>query len=378
MPTGSTAFNVSKIHHSTDGREPHYSRHDDSIDEMASILLDDTTEEQLKPEPGKRLSRVGIAQALPSIQRVDPNAAKSLPQLPKLLFNGDDVWAMKSSPVVTAAGSSNQMVFSSDTPESLNVSANSPQFKISPAPTIPRKSSKRKSARPRSALSRGKINVESQQTASRLALKSSISPPKPVEVPEIKAPSTMNATDVNEKIVAMLAATKALKPTQDDALHPGTFVPTKKRRLIDNKMLTKMKSAINDRLQIRGSRRRDSIRDDKLLDRTLNELQDFEDPASASVTALSTVEIRMNEGQLSICCTLMSNITFLMLFHCSPNQTCCFGFKHAIILTSGISVAILISFYSDILTAANRRQFQEPQDQRPHGSWTRPSQTHRR
>jgi hypothetical protein len=106
----------------------------------------------------------------------------------------------------------------------------------------------------------------------------------------------MNAADVNEKIVAMLAATKALKPAHDDALHQASFVPTKKRRLMDNKVLTKMKSAINDRLQIRSSRRRDSIRDDKLLDRTLNELQDFEDPVSASVTALSTVEIRMNEG----------------------------------------------------------------------------------
>jgi hypothetical protein len=297
MLTGSTAFNLSTIHHSTDGIEPQYSRHDDSIDEMASILLDDTTEEQLKPEPGRRLSRIGIAQALPSIQRVDHNAAKSLPQLPKLLFNGDDAWAMKSSPVVTAAGSSNQMVFSSDTPASLNVSADSPQFKKSPAPAIPRKSSKRKSARPRSALPRGKINVETEQTASRLALKSSISPPKPVEVPQIKASSTMNAADVNEKIVAMLAATKALKPAHDDALHQGSFVPTKKRRLMDNKMLTKMKSAINDRLQIRSSRRHDSIRDDKLLDRSLNELQDCEDPVSASVTALSTVEIRMNEGQ---------------------------------------------------------------------------------
>jgi hypothetical protein len=297
MPTGSTAFSLSTIHHSTDGREPNSSRRDDSIDEMASILLDDTTEEQLKPEPGRRLSRIGIAQALPSIPRVDPNATKSLPQLPKLLFNGDDAWAMKSSPVVMAAGSSNQMIFGSDTPESLEVSANSPQFKKSPAPTIPRKSSRRKSARPQSALPRGKVKVESQQIASRLALKSSISPPKPVEVSQIKGSSTMNAADVNEKIVAMLAATKALKPTHDDAPHQGSSVPTKKRRLMDNKMLTKMKSAINDRLQIRGARRRDSIRDDKLLDRSLNEIQDFEDPALASVTALSAVEIRMNEGQ---------------------------------------------------------------------------------
>jgi hypothetical protein len=71
-------------------------------------------------------------------------------------------------------------------------------------------------------------------------------------------------------------------------------------------MLTKVKSAINDRLQIRGSRRRDSIRDDKLLDRSLNELQDFEDSASASIAALSAVEIRMNEGQLLIYCSLLS------------------------------------------------------------------------
>jgi hypothetical protein len=151
-----------------------------------------------------------------------------------------------------------------------------------------------------------KVNVESQEATSRLALKSSISPPKPVETPENKASSTMSASDVNEKIVAMLAATKALKPTNGASLHQGPSVPTKKRRLIDNKMLTKVKSAINDRLQIRGSRRRDSIRDDKLLDRSLNELQDFEDSASASIAALSAVEIRMNEGQLLIYCSLLS------------------------------------------------------------------------
>jgi hypothetical protein len=100
----------------------------------------------------------------------------------------------------------------------------------------------------------------------------------------------MEATDVNNKVQAMLAATRALKGGTDQALLQGPYLPTK-RRLMDNKVLAKMKTAINDRIQVRNPRRRDSARDDQLLDYSNSELQDWEEPL-----ALSALEIRLNEG----------------------------------------------------------------------------------
>jgi hypothetical protein len=64
---------------------------DDSIDDLASMLLDDTTLDQMKADPGKRLSRISIVNSPPDQE------SKALPQLPGLLFNGDDAWALRTS-----------------------------------------------------------------------------------------------------------------------------------------------------------------------------------------------------------------------------------------------------------------------------------------
>jgi hypothetical protein len=73
--------------------------HDNSVDEMASMLLDDTT---TIPDPTKPVAA----------QRVESSAEdKDLPQLPELLFNGDDAWARRTGPVVTAAGNVNEIQF---------------------------------------------------------------------------------------------------------------------------------------------------------------------------------------------------------------------------------------------------------------------------
>jgi hypothetical protein len=64
------------------------------MDEMASMLLDDTKTMLDTPEPASAKQE-----------------NKNLPQLPDLLFNGDDAWAHKSRPVVTAAGNLNQIPF---------------------------------------------------------------------------------------------------------------------------------------------------------------------------------------------------------------------------------------------------------------------------
>jgi hypothetical protein len=55
-----------------------------------------------------------------------------------------------------------------------------------------------------------------------------------------------------------------------------------------------VKTAINDRLQARNARKRDSARNDRLLDPSNSELQDWE--------ATSALEIRLNEGKVSSKC----------------------------------------------------------------------------
>ena len=98
------------------------------------------------------------------------------------------------------------------------------------------------------------------------------------------------------KIEAMIAATKALKPGSDSAVLLGPLVPPRKRRLVDNKVLTKMKTALKDGFNARNAKKRDSMLNDKLLDASLNEVQDFEEELSMSAEALTTMELRINEG----------------------------------------------------------------------------------
>lgn len=297
----------SDSHYNKDNKESPSNPHDDSIEEMASILLDDTLLDQLRPEGGKRMSQTAASKAIPSFQRSDSQDAKTLPQLPKLIFNGDDAWAMRTAPVVTAAGSSNMTEFSEDNPQpSSFLNRLSAHARKSSIPDIPRKSSKRRSGRPKStvALPRadaGDLDRRSIAHQSRQTLKSSISPPRPDESshPNVSSQSKQTgfiAQDVNGKIEAMIAATKALKPGSEGTVLLGPLVSTKKRRLVDNKVLTKMKTAINDRFNNRNARKRDSMLNDKLLDPSVNEIQDFEEELSISAVALTTMELRMNEG----------------------------------------------------------------------------------
>lgn len=106
---------------------------------------------------------------------------------------------------------------------------------------------------------------------------------------------SVDANTINSKIQAMLEATNALKPVGESALN-GPSIATKKRRLKDNKVLSKMKAAFNDRLGSRsGKKSHDPVRDDRLLDISINDPPDHEE--EATLTALTTnLEIRLNEG----------------------------------------------------------------------------------
>lgn len=303
-----------------------YQPRDDSIEEMASMLLDDTTMDQLNTntEPGRRLSQAAAAEIFNNSGHMGSGNDKSLPQLPKLLFNGDDAWAMKTAPVVTAAGNLNQMSFNGDLdPLSMHPVNHARKGSV---PAVPRKSSKRRSGRPKSQfhISDRKGGVEASRlapictnmmpvpkylklTLSREALKTRISPPKPIDLP-LQKPFD-GTTEINDKVQAMLAATKALKgdDRKPNAL-PRPQVPPKKRRIGESKVLTKMKSVLNDRLQGRSSRKREG----RLLDESVNEGQDFHDEISASAAALTTLEIRMNEGTYSKPHPMFSYLTSLV------------------------------------------------------------------
>lgn len=129
--------------------------YDDSIEDMASMLLDDTTMNQLNTntEPGRRISQAAATEIFNS--RTNSRDGTSLPQLPRLGFHDDDTWATQTAPALTAAGDSNQM--------NLEFKGNHPDFplhsmpkhsrKDSSAPTVPRKSSKRRSSRSKYQLS---------------------------------------------------------------------------------------------------------------------------------------------------------------------------------------------------------------------------------
>lgn len=98
---------------------------------------------------------------------------------------------------------------------------------------------------------------------------------------------------INAKVRAMMDATNALKGNGTGKIHPGPFVPTKKRRLQDNKVIVKVRAVFNDRLNARSVKKRhDPVRDDHLLDSDLNEVQDDEDLSQF----VSAMDIRLNEG----------------------------------------------------------------------------------
>jgi hypothetical protein len=101
-------------------------------------------------------------------------------------------------------------------------------------------------------------------------------------VPQVK-PSTFNAADVNSKIEAMIAATKALKPDATDSLLQARL-PTKKRRLKDGNVLMKMKAAMGYHLQARANKKH------KDPTRIPNE------ETTIPLSALTTMEMRTNEG----------------------------------------------------------------------------------
>ena len=267
---------------------------------MASILLEDTTLDQAESEHGDQLGQITAAKMIPGFSDPGIPRSKTLPQLPQLVFNGDDAWATKISPAVTAVGSSNEDLFSDDAlvPENTasNFSKSVKHTRKRSAPPIPRRSSKRKSVRPKEVSKQQSVlTYEHPTTPSSSEVNNvHVSCPDLLQMPQAR-PRTGNAgIDVARSIEAMLAAQEALKGPSNNGTLRDT---TKKHRVKNNKVLTRVKTAINGRLQVRSSRKTyDPARDDLLLDSSTSELPTPDNDFSTD--ALTSVERRMNEGWL--------------------------------------------------------------------------------
>ncbi|KAH6674115.1 hypothetical protein B0J14DRAFT_479837 [Halenospora varia] len=173
------------------------------------------------------------------------------------------------------------------------------------APPIPRKSSKRRSVRNKSVLSSPKrASICQPVSGSTHRLATSISTPNYLNAPGTKSSDRIDPSDINGKIKAMLEASAQLKPSASSGtLLQGPLVANKKRRFKDHKVLAKVKTAINDRLGARQTKKEhDSTRYDRLLDLGINDIQDLpelpdlDEEISHSFSALNTLEIRLNEG----------------------------------------------------------------------------------
>jgi hypothetical protein len=126
-----------------------YQSRDDSIEEMASMLLDDTTMDQLNADtkPGRRLSQAAAAEIFSASGRMGSRDGKILPQLPKFVLNGDNVWVKQTAPSVITARDINQIT-DSDHDDHWSITSNlDDSVRKGPAlaPSIPRKSSRRRS-----------------------------------------------------------------------------------------------------------------------------------------------------------------------------------------------------------------------------------------
>jgi hypothetical protein len=275
----------------------------DSIEELASMLLDDTTMNQLAGEPGKRLSKLGSAKILPQPIGQAFFHDKALPQLPKLSFSGNDEWTTRSYPVATAAGISSEADPLNDEEELDScpppVSRQPAHSRKGSAPPLPRKSSKRSS---RQREQRDLIEVQNSRGGDKRQLErrkimkmtnQNIEGQLPLTAetqPQRSVPTVL--PDVSQQIESMLVASRTLKPRESNSMTVSPVV-SKKNGMKGNGVLSKMKMILNGHFHDKGLRKHlYAAKNEHLLDPNLSQLPDYDEEAST----ISAIELRMNEG----------------------------------------------------------------------------------
>lgn len=255
---------------------------------------------ELQGETGKRLSQTGSAKILPQLSQDVPSGQKALPHLPQLLFNGNDDWVLASRKVITARDilHGDYVTFSDE--DDLNscpppVLPGPSHVRTSRAPTLPRKSSGR---RPENSehpeMRKGRENSRQQPEIRKLTKTTQQTVGSPVH---LKCAGATSSNDVklavNRQIDNMLAASRALKPSDGSPLSDSS-VMSKKSRNNSNGMLAKMKNAFNERLHDNSIKKHSPlIKSEQLLDSNLSKWSDYEDEPSA----VSAMELRLNEGK---------------------------------------------------------------------------------
>jgi hypothetical protein len=197
---------------------------------------------------------------------------KLLPKLPELTYNGDDVWASRNSPVVTAEGHANATFFDGDSP-----------------PGIPRKSSKRQSVRP---------NLNNSKVKPGSSRKQDLKISHPSNLENLGEETKMLSSTTPEKYIKeqLDAATRTLKgPAHSQSIHGAHKVIRggREQKLFRAplKALSKMKSVTNLFQAGISSSHRGPSRNERLLDQSINELHELDEG--------STMEIGCGEGKIN-------------------------------------------------------------------------------
>ena len=129
-----------------------------------------------------------------------------------------------------------------------------------------------------------KLDYQQEERPSLTKLVGSTGPPLTCHDTLQCYPSEFNAVDLNGKVEAMLAATKALKPDLTQTLLPGLELPDNSSHLKDSNILVKMKTAMNNHFQTRVNKKSPEL------------AGSVGHKVALSQPALTTMAIRMNKG----------------------------------------------------------------------------------
>ena len=113
--------------------------------------------------------------------------------------------------------------------------------------------------------------------------------------PQAKSPP-FDPSDINNKIAAMMAATKALKPDGAASLRPGPYSPANGHRSKDGNVLTKMKTAMNHHFQARTNKKSPEPAEAPFYKEVIPQL-DLTTIEDRPQSARAIMERRMNEGR---------------------------------------------------------------------------------
>ena len=274
---------------------------DNSIEEKASMLLDYMAMNELQGEPRKRLSRTMSAKILPQHPREVFYRNKALPQLPKLLPNGDDAWAITSRQVITTRDTAHDKYVTFDDEGELDsfpppVSRELTLARKGSAPPLPRKSSKGRSRNPEQRELKN-IRVENRQQSEPRKLTK-------MEQQSVRSPlrenrgeallSSFSAQQVmNKQIDNTLVASKAFKPMVKGLLSESPAA-LKKRGNKGNSVLSMMKNAISECPHEKSLKKcSQAPKNEQLLDSSLSQLPYYmEEPST-----VNALELRTNNGE---------------------------------------------------------------------------------